>query len=294
MRDNTRSAVVAILAISAIAFSAATLNSTVSKEGNGPDGPGSGGGGGDGGLIPPPPSDPPHTEALQVPFLTEIFTVLAGIAIVAGLVYMILYWQEALKSILVIAIVVGLLFLLVQILSSLTFQPSPPLGPGTGGLFGSGGGGSSNTTQLLPLSPIFLLILGFALVGAVVALFRATTDESENPADESGVEVSDAAAVGRAAGRAADRLEQEADIDNEVYRTWREMTDLLDVADPATSTPGEFAEAAVRAGLGRKDVGELTRLFEDVRYGEMQPSDEHERQAITLLRRIESRYTEDE
>ena len=291
MRETTRSAVIAVLAILAVAFAAATLDSTVTTERSGPEGPGIWGGEGDGGLLPPPQSGPAPGEAVQVPFLTELLAILAGIAVLAILAYLIIYWREALKIVLAIAVLLGLLFILFQFLSS---SSSPLMEPGNGSVFGGGGGGGSETTQPSPPSLVFLLILGLALAGAVVALFRTTTEDSENPAGESEAGGSNAAAVGRAAGRAADRLEQEADVDNEVYRTWREMTDLLDVADPETSTPGEFADAAVEAGLGREDVGELTRLFEDVRYGEMHPSDEHERQAVTIFRRIEDRYAEDE
>lgn len=290
MRETTRAAVVAVLAISALAFAAATLDSTVTTGGSGPDGPGGGGGGGDGGLV-PPPSDPPHVEAGQLPFLTEVLAVLAAIAALAILVYLFFYWRKALKTVLVVAVLVGLLFLLAQVLAALDLQLTGPPGSGSGGLFGGGGGGSSERTAPSPLLLVVLFAFGLALVGAVVALLR-TTDE-EAPATEDAAEP-DAVAVGRAAGRAADRLEADVDVDNEVYRAWREMTDLLDVPDPDTSTPGEFADAAVEAGLGRADVGELTRLFEDVRYGEEQPSAEHERRAVAIFRRIEDRYAEDD
>jgi len=288
MRDATRSAVIAVLAVVAVAVAAATLDSTTTTERSAPGGPGGGGGGG--GLLPPPQSSPPPGEVIQIPFLTDLLAVLAGIAALAVLAYAVVYWREALKVVLAIGVAFGLLFVLFQLLSS--GSPAPPLTePGNGSLLGGGGGGGSEPTQ--PSSPplIVLLVLGLVLAGAVVALSRATggSHRSDGEPDAG----SDAAAVGRAAGRAADRLEQDADVDDEVYRAWREMTELLDAPDPETSTPGEFADAAVEAGLGREDVGELTRLFEDVRYGEVPPSDEYERKAIAIFRRIEDRYAGD-
>ncbi|RJS95802.1 DUF4129 domain-containing protein, partial [Halococcus sp. IIIV-5B] len=97
---------------------------------------------------------------------------------------------------------------------------------------------------------------------------------------------------GRAAGRAADRIEHDAGLENGVYRAWREMTDHLDVARPESSTPGEFARAATEAGMRGRDVDELTDLFTRVRYGDERVTDERERRATSALRRIEETYAE--
>lgn len=296
MKDTTRSAIIAGLAILAVSLAASTLNSTVIPDSNGQSGPEGYGGDGDGGLLPPPQSGPTPGETLQIPLLTEILTFLAVIALLAFIAYVIIYWREALGIILASIALLGLVFILFRFLGSPVPPPNPPMmEPGNGSIFGGGSGsGEADTTQPSPPSLIVLLILGLALIGAVVALFRTTTGDSDDSPGETGDGGTNAAAVGRAAGRAVDRLEKEADVDNEVYRTWREMTELLDVDDPETSTPGEFAAAAVEAGLGRDDVGELTRLFEDVRYGNQQPSDEHEQRAITVFRRIEDQYAEDD
>lgn len=97
----------------------------------------------------------------------------------------------------------------------------------------------------------------------------------------------DLAGVADAAGSAADRLEGRADVDNEVYRAWREMTAYLDVDRPAASTPREFEAAAIEAGLAPADVSALTRVFEAVRYGTEDP-DLHADEAVAALRRIEA------
>ncbi|AUX09808.1 hypothetical protein AArcSl_2183 [Halalkaliarchaeum desulfuricum] len=139
-------------------------------------------------------------------------------------------------------------------------------------------------------------MLAGALLATTVAFLTGTTDQNESNAQQENEadEEIDRAAVGRAAGRAAERLTREGNVDNEVYRAWREMTELLEVSDPETSTPEEFASAAIEAGFGKRDVYLLTRLFEDVRYGKREPSPERERRAIRTFRRIETRYTEEE
>jgi len=293
MKDATRSAAIAGLAVLAVAVAAATLDSTVLPEGGGASGPGGGGGSGDGGLLPPPRTGPPPGETVQVPFLTEVLTALAVVAALAFVAYAFVYRRESLGLVLAGVVLLGLLVLLSQFVSPPARPPSsPPMEPGNGSVLGGGGSSSgSNATRRSPPSQLLLVVFGLALVGAVLAAFRSTSEgEDDDSRGESSRGGGGAAAVGRAAGRAAERLDEEATVDNEVYRTWREMTELLDVDDPDTSTPGEFADAAVEAGLDCEDVDELTRLFEDVRYGAERASDDHERRAVAVFRRIEERY----
>lgn len=294
MRESTRAGVLASLAVLAVALAAATLDSTVVPEGPQGSGPDGVGGEGSGGLLPVPRSGPSPAETVQVPFLSELLMVLTVVVALAVIVYAFVHWRRTVAVLVTVTVLILLAFLLFQFLSPPPMPGRPSsLEPGNGSIFGGGGGGEpAETNRPSPPSTVLLFVLGLALLGAVVALVRTrTTAEEEEATDEGSIDGgAEAAALGRAAGRAADRLEAETEGVNEVYRTWREMTELLDVEDPRTSTPGEFADAAVEAGLGREDVAELTRLFEDVRYGETQPSDEHERQAIAVFRRIEDRY----
>jgi hypothetical protein len=251
------------------------------------------GGENEGGLLPLPRSGPLPGETLQIPFLSEILTILAVVALLVAVAYVLVNWRQSLGIILTVVALFGLSYLLFLFLSWLVGSPGMPiLAPGNGSILGGGGGGSGPVRRS-PESLILLLVLVLAALGAVASLLGTATDDGE-ASERSDEGTADAAAVGRAAGRAADRLEGETDIENEVYRTWREMTELLDVDRPGTSTPGEFATAAIEAGLGREDVDELTRLFEDVRYGETRPSEAHERRAIAVFRRIEGRYAEED
>ena len=166
-----------------------------------------------------------------------------------------------------------------------------------GGLVGGEGAVASPSllSQFLLLAVVGLL--------AVVAVLVLTGDHDQTPTEKTGGEEEadapevavDVAAVGAAAGRAADRIEAADDegFENEVYRAWAEMTGSLTVDRPESSTPGEFAAAAVDAGMDREDVERLTRLFADVRYGGAEPTAEREEAAVETLRRIEAAYAEE-
>ncbi|MFB6141320.1 MAG: DUF4129 domain-containing protein [Halosimplex sp.] len=168
-------------------------------------------------------------------------------------------------------------------------------GPGVGN---GGRGALTNATQSpvasVDVPPALILgVFGVVLVATAAVLFRASGDQQitamEAPDEDEG-EGADAMDLAAAAGRAADRLEEHnADVDNEVYRAWWEMTSMLDVPNPDSATPGEFADAAVEVGLGEDDVRELTRLFEEVRYGK-RDAESREQLAIDVFRNIEEEY----
>jgi len=149
-------------------------------------------------------------------------------------------------------------------------------------------------TQWTPPISLVVSALILALGGAFVFLFVRTGEyESLDANDQLDEESIDLTQVGEAAGDAADRIESEAEVSNEVYRAWREMVQHLNVSDPDTTAPDEFEAYAISAGMDPTDVSELTQLFEDVRYGEFDPGEREER-AVAALRRIEAAYADDE
>jgi len=168
-------------------------------------------------------------------------------------------------------------------------------GPGLGNsTVGGGANASQPPIAAVDVPPALILgVFGVVLVATAAVLFRASGDQQITTMDEEDVDESEDADVmdlAQAAGRAADRLEEHnADVDNEVYRAWWEMTSMLDVPNPDTATPGEFADAAVDVGLGEEDVSELTRLFEEVRYGK-RDAESREQLAIDVFRNIEEEY----
>jgi hypothetical protein len=163
---------------------------------------------------------------------------------------------------------------------------------------GSAGGGGANAVQTVTSEPSLLLaVLLVVAIGAAVFLLVFASGDTTTPDPDREAEAvdeePDVAAVGRAAGRAADRIDEGDDgFENDVYRAWVEMTDHLAVDHPESSTPAEFADAAVEAGMGADDVNELTRLFEEVRYGDYAVTGERESRAVDALRRIEARYAD--
>jgi hypothetical protein len=289
MRDTLTSAATAALGLLAVGFAAATLPSTSNS---GTAGTGSGGGGG--GAIPFPEREPTSPAPADVPFAEFILLALV-LTLVALLVYVAVFRRPLFRRIAAVAVpfvlaavVAYLLLVVVGDLSGSALPQPAILGNGSTPGGPPGDGGSSDPSSL-PLG--LLAVLGVALAGVALVAVRARGRRGDEGSDDTVGRNDDrrAAAVGRAAGRAADRLESGGA--NEVYRAWREMTALLDVEAPETSTPGEFADAAVDAGLEGEAVRELTRLFEDVRYGDA-PAAASEDRAVAVFRRIEAQYAE--
>ncbi|MFW5918297.1 MAG: DUF4129 domain-containing protein [Haloferacaceae archaeon] len=150
------------------------------------------------------------------------------------------------------------------------------------------------------ISALLLGVGALVVLVAVGLLFVRSGDEeapvdADEDEDAAGGDGGRLASLGEAAGRAAAGIAA-ADVatENAVYEAWVDMTGALDVPDPETTTPGEFAEAAVDAGMDPVDVRELTRLFEEVRYGDAPVSPERAERARAALNRIESAYAGDE
>lgn len=291
----------AAVGIGAIAFAAATIDSPLE-----PGGDGGTGGEGDGGIPEQaPPMEPDPVGGGLPPFLEYLVMVLLVVLAIVFAWYLLSNRREAVRLIavaLVLALVGGVVVYLlshVDLNVAMNETPQPPEEPppenGSGGEPGSGDG----TGDSFPVGTLLMLLGAIAavFVGALALSGREDEDATGTAVDPDAEDENEhTAAVGAAAGRAAERIEESSgeDVDNEVYRAWRDMTRLLEVPRPETSTPGEFAEAAIETGLAREHVDELTRLFEDVRYGHAEMTDETETRAVRTLRLIEAEYTGDE
>ena len=149
-----------------------------------------------------------------------------------------------------------------------------------------------------PPSYLYLIIVAGILIATGI-LTRSVSSGGTFSGDgstEDDATNEQSSALGAAAGRAANRIESQSDPDtsNEVYRAWYDMTQFLSVPRPASSTPAQFADAAVKAGIRRQDVTELTQLFEAARYSNNDITDQQEATAIAVLRRIEEQYGDGE
>lgn len=167
-------------------------------------------------------------------------------------------------------------------------------GGGTGSNAESGPSipGSGTALEVSPNVPPWAMLglVGVLLLGAVGLIYRTMSEEEVVVVEEETDEDADLDEFAEAAGRAADRIEEhDVDVDNAVYRAWVEMTDLLDVENPDTYSPGEFATVAIDLGMDEPDVRELTRLFNEVRYGDKDVETREDR-ALSVLRNIESQY----
>ena len=289
-RESLRAFTIAVIGIVAVGLSAATISQTTDEDELG----GNGGGAPD--LGPDERADP--GAALDVgPFLEVIGTILVIVAIIYLVYALVYHTKQTLIVAAVVLVLLGLLFAVVEYGPELQTEPEEEMeeiedfddDPFDDG---DGEGPGEDGEPSVPTIVLYLLLLLAALITVLsVVTMRNRTGEEESEDADDGTDSS--AAVGRAAGRAADRLERTVDVDNEVYRAWREMTTLLDVERPESSTPGEFAAAAVDAGLSQSDVSELTRLFEAVRYGDRDPEGREE-PALAVFRRIEAEYAEEE
>lgn len=290
-RETLRYAAVALLGVLAVALGAATLPERVEREtGAGETGSGSGGGG----MSSPPTSDEPvETIDIPIPFLTELLQVVAVLLFLGFLVYVYYNREEAVG---LIVGVIGVVLFFFYAFRSLTLSEPTPEAPfgfdNVTSLGGAAGDGQAAPTD--PAIPPLVIVVGVALAIGLLVVVMTRMQRSTGPDPDDEDDADEMKAVGRAAGRAADRLEDEAEADNEIYRAWVEMTDLLNLAKPARKTPGEFATAAVDAGMDADDVSELTRLFEEVRYGEHEPTSADEQRAIEIFRRIEAAYAGEE
>lgn len=310
-RDQIAPLLLALLAVLALAASAATLNSVRHVQfgvGGSDEGIGHGDSGSSFDLGSPKPL---NTSGTDSSILTLIFRVLVGLFILIGLIGLVIVASRAgWRSVLQIAVPVAFIFFLILIILYAFDGFSTANQSGQGGMLGDesslpSGGSLNGVSETVPsltndLSTIVLALLGVTVLIAAIVLVRATGDDSifrdsDSGTDESGSESStvESAAVGEAAGRAADRIETDTSLSNAIYSAWKEMTTHLDLPRE-TSTPGEFAEAAVASGMARDDVDELTELFEATRYGGIDASEEREQRALAALRRIEQEYAESE
>ncbi|WP_254546201.1 DUF4129 domain-containing protein [Halomarina pelagica] len=295
-RERATPLVLASLAVLALGAAAATLDSARR-------GPVAGSGSSQG--LPRPTPSPAPPEELSI-----LFEVLLGLLVVVALAAVARWlYREGRSAVVTTLVALAVVALLVLVVYSL-FPFGGPLpgvnasnaGNGSGlfggngpGLFpggGNGGGESSLPIAAIRPAPALLALLAVVLVGAVAVVVRATGDGGppDPAAEPEPSDPVDVRAVGAAAGRAADRIDADADLSNAVFRAWKEMTDHLDVSNPDASTPGEFEAAAVAAGMDPADVRELTGLFEAVRYGGVDADETREERAVVALRRIERTY----
>lgn len=285
-------ALIAIVAIAAVAASVPIVVETPSDAGTG----GSGGG------VPEVNGSETESVGPTSAIIVRAVGFAALVLVILALLAFVLHDRRKLLRTLVTvsaltAIIVIISYLALRAMDAAANNPREPpdVAMPNGTLDGSSDSGDARGASRSPVLRaaevlgLGIVVLGLVLVG-LAARYRL------RGADDADADPGATADVRTVAGDAADRIETESveSVENAVYEAWYRMTTYLPVEDPETSTPGEFAAAAIDAGLDRSDVEELTDLFESVRYGPETASTVTERRAVEILRRIESAYADSE
>jgi len=307
---------VALLAVVALGVAAATIDTAVDPgsgsgvESGGGDEAGTGDGAGDTDLSGDSEASGTHVTALVPcqPWLRSLPVYLGMLGLI-GLFFGLTYRDTG--SVFASVVVANALFIPIGLFWFLFSECRTDgqqqeilrlgLGNGTTGKIlpqsGAEAGGETAVEVVSTPTVVFGLLVVVAILASAVLLFTTGRDDAGPPEstvpDDEQRDVTELAAVSRTAGRAADRIEEDANVDNEVFRAWRDLTEHLDVDAPESSTPAEFAEAAVDAGMDPEHVDALTEVFESVRYGGAEPTADRERRAVDALRAIEESQSGD-
>lgn len=285
-RRTVAAVIVACLGVIAIGVAAATLTTPVS-----PETYWSGNYSGEDDITggheieePDVPEDRP-LDSLDSPWIQTLLISLPLLGALGCVLYVLVYNRAVIPYVVGAAILIVLLYVTYRLgtwMYNTVTLPTVSLPFGTGDTIPVLSSGDSTRLVLTAVILFGAVLLGttLAVTGTLPWVNRSpTTGDSDR---------SETAVLGEAAGRAADRIEGE--FETAVHRAWYEMTTLLDVSPPDSTTPGEFEAAAIDAGMNASDVQELTQLFEDVRYGGYSPTTDREEYARTLFRRIEAEY----
>jgi hypothetical protein len=285
-----RIVIVAAICVVAISLAAATLDSTVEL---------SGGGGSGEGPAPPaqPDAEPPEHSggAAGLPCIAWLASPWVGLGMLAALggAAALLYRRYAAFEAVAFSAALAIpgLVLYALFTACATGEIRRTLLERLARLSGlfPAGETASGTDPVVPAVVLGVILLVGLLIAAIF-LHISLSGSGSAPPTERQADDADGAAAARAAGEAADRLEEGSELSTEIHRAWRDMAAHLDVARPDTSTPGEFATAAIESGLDPDAVRELTTLFEEVRYGGVEATADRKARARRALTRIEARH----
>ncbi|MGE5222415.1 MAG: DUF4129 domain-containing protein [Omnitrophica WOR_2 bacterium] len=138
-----------------------------------------------------------------------------------------------------------------------------------------------NTPQWLVLSASFLLALILVvLVGSIVWMIIRRRAGAESPVLR----------LRREAEDTLDALQRGEDFKNSIFRCYYEMNRVVSeqrgIQRNQSVTPSEFIKTLTGYGLPKDPVIQLTRLFEEVRYGNNIPDKREELMAVDYLSAI--------
>lgn len=292
-----RALLVLALAVAAVAVAGGALE-TGGAGGGAPGAGDSGGvlvGDGDDGVLP----DGDSSVTLGGSWLATLVRVTTALLLVATALFLVValarydvrtllgYIAAAAPVVAVLAAVALAMLLATQVVNDL-FGVSGSNGGASGGGGVGVGGEDSGVALDLPL-PVLLLVGGLAVLVGLLVVWLAGDDGSDGPDNVGAAAPSTVPEQSASSGGTRTRSALGADVpaDNEVYRAWLALAAAAD-ATPRDS-PGAVERQAVAAGVDESTAGEITALFEAVRYGDAPVTDERARRAAEARSSLDSR-----
>lgn len=133
------------------------------------------------------------------------------------------------------------------------------------------------------VSLITLVFISLAL-GLVWLFWRRRDRRTTTPAE----------LIAREAHRAVQAIRAGTDLKDTVLNCYRHMTEILQaergIVRQKAMTPREFEQHLAEIGLSDDHIGQLTRLFEQARYGGSRPTGQDEQAAVVCLNAIAQHY----
>lgn len=129
-----------------------------------------------------------------------------------------------------------------------------------------------------------ITLLFISLLLGLVWLFWSRRRRTTTPAE----------LIAREAQRAVQAIRAGVDLKDTVLNCYRQMTEILQaergIERQQAMTPREFEQHLADIGLSDDHIGQLTRLFEQVRYGGSRPTGQDEQAAVACLNAIAQRH----
>ncbi len=147
-----------------------------------------------------------------------------------------------------------------------------------------------NPGDMRDLTNTLTLALAIVLTVIILAVLYILWRRAHLPKDSTMIELA------REAQDALEAIQAGGSVKNAVIRCYVEMSRVVsekrNLYRGVTMTSHEFEEHLIRAGLPKTPIHQLTRLFEDARYGDQEPGPAEEQGAVACLSAIVAAATE--
>lgn len=217
-----------------------------------------------------------------VPTLSDTFFLIILAFLVVALVLFPFYWKRVLRA----ALSVIAFFLIIELLAKTSFR----------GLFSQLGSDSDEPAdpnllanmvdqiRIEPSDSVVFLISSFMVFGVMAGAYAMWRTQLRLKPEEETLPVKK---LEHQAQAALDQIYSGKNVKNTIVRCYEEMSDILAQSQNITRnhvmTPREFEQALLKYDLPQEPIQALTRLFEQVRYGQKETGLEEEEQCTECL-----------